>query len=46
MALSDSTSRMPVGVIKNIPTIPVPDVPVARIRPSSLSYLDGEVKAR
>jgi hypothetical protein len=37
---------MPVGVIRNIPTKPVPVVPGVRIRPSSLRYLDGEVKAR
>ncbi len=45
VALSDSTSRMPVGVMRNIPTMPVPVVPVVRIRPSPLRYLDGEEKA-
>jgi hypothetical protein len=36
---------MPVGVIRDIPTMPVPVVPVVRIRPSSLRDLEGEVKA-
>jgi hypothetical protein len=44
-AFIDSTSRVPVGVIKDIPTMPVPVVPVVRIRPSSLRDLEGEVKA-